>query len=64
MINYKNLYDQLLKSGDLFDVFPDASGDWIEDKKQFIELQDELEYLTDTPLILDEDEEEEQEDFY
>ena len=48
MTEYKNLYDQLLKSGDLFDVFPDATGDWSIDRKAFIELQDELDYLTTT----------------
>ena len=63
MTEYKKLYDQLLKSGDLLDVFPSASGDWNQDKKLFIELQDELDYLTDTPLIL-EDEEEQDEDIY
>lgn len=64
MTGYKNLYDQLLKSGELFDVFPTALGIWEEDKKEFTELQDELEYLTETPLLLDEEDEEEQEDFY
>lgn len=62
MTEYKNLYDQLLKSGDLFFVFPDASGDWITDKSAFIALQDELDYFTETPLLL-EDEEEQEEDF-
>ena len=60
MTEHKKLYDLLLKSGDLFDVFPDAVGDWSQDKKGFIEIQDELDYLTNTPLEIDE---EEQEDF-
>jgi hypothetical protein len=64
MTGYRNLYDQLLKSGELLDVFPTALGIWEEDRAEFIQLQDELEYLTETPLILDEEDEEEQEDFY
>lgn len=64
MTEYKKLYDQLLKTEDLLDVFPHASGVWEEDKKEFIKLQDELDYLTETPLILEENEEEQEEDFY
>ncbi len=59
MTEYKKLYDQLLKSGDLFEVFPDAVGEWSKDKKGFVELQDELEYFTTTSLIIDEEEQEE-----
>ncbi len=62
MMEYKKLYDQLLESGDLFDVFPDAVGDWSKDKKIFVEIQNEMDYIANTPLIIDE--EEQDEDFY
>lgn len=61
MTEYKNLYDKLLKDGDLFDLMPEAKGNWEEDKRGFIEIQDELEYDSDTFLFLDE---EEQEDYF
>jgi len=54
MTEYRKLYDSLLKSEDLS---PEFVGVWEEDKKLFIELQDELEYLAETPLIEDEDDE-------
>jgi len=54
MTEYRELYDSLLKSEDLS---PEFVGVWEEDKKLFIELQDELEYLAETPLIEDEDDE-------
>ena len=59
MSEHKKLYDQLLKSGDLYEVFPDSTGDWSKDKKGFIELQNEMDYLTTTELVLDEEEQEE-----
>ena len=31
----KNLYDTLLSSGDLFDFYPEMTGEWGEDKKEF-----------------------------
>lgn len=58
MTEYKKLYDNLLKSGDLFEVFPDAVGEWSADRKGFIELQDEMEYNITTENYLDEDAEE------
>lgn len=61
MMEYKKLYDNLLESGDLFDVFPDAVGEWSKDKKEFVDIQNQMEYNTSTPLIIEY--EEEQEDF-
>lgn len=31
----KSLYDSLIKSGDLLDVYPDMTGDWKKDKGKF-----------------------------
>jgi hypothetical protein len=59
MSEYKKLYDQLLNSGDLYEVFPDLTGEWSKDKKEFIELQDEMDYIITTELIIDEEEQEE-----
>lgn len=59
MNNYKSLYNQFLKSGDLYEVFPDATGEWIKDKKQFIELQDVSNYIVISEDIIDEEEQEE-----
>lgn len=56
MTEYRNLYEQLLKSGDLFEVLPEAVGDWDKDKKAFIKAQDELDYITNTQALLEDDE--------
>jgi hypothetical protein len=32
----KSIYDSLLKSGDLLDFYPNLTGVWLEDKKEFI----------------------------
>lgn len=55
----KILYDQLLKSGDLYEFFPDATGEWTKDKKQFVELQNEDSYIIISENIIDEEEQEE-----
>lgn len=39
----KKLYNELLKTGDLFDIFTDLTGEWEEDKNSFNEQQDALE---------------------
>lgn len=39
----KKLYNELLKTGDLFDIFTDLTGDWEEDRINFNEQQDALE---------------------
>lgn len=54
MSNYKKIYDQLLKSGDLYEVFPDATGEWLKDRKEFTDLQN-----VDNYIISDEEEQEE-----
>lgn len=59
MMEYKKLYNSLLESGDLFDVFPDAVGEWSKDKKEFVDIQNQMEYDTNTPLIIEDEEEQE-----
>jgi hypothetical protein len=62
---HRALYNSLLKSEDLFELDSNFTGVWEEDKKRFIDVQNELEYLTDTPLFEDDEEDEEQqEDIY
>ncbi len=63
MTEYKKLYNSLLKSEDLFELDAEFTGVWEEDADRFIQLQDELEYLTETPLLGEEDGYEDEEDF-
>ena len=35
MREMKSIYESLLESGDLLDMFPGLSGDWVKDKKDF-----------------------------
>lgn len=42
-MDYKKLYDTLLENKDLFEVFEDATGEWLIDKKEFIKQQKEIE---------------------
>lgn len=35
-VKAKKEYDMLLKSGDLFEMFPDFTGSWKEDKEEFL----------------------------
>lgn len=35
MREMKSIYESLLESGDLLDMFPGLSGDWAKDKKDF-----------------------------
>ena len=42
---YKNLYDCLLESDELYVMFRGMKGDWEKDKKRFIEEQEKLENL-------------------
>ena len=59
---YRELYNSLLKSEDLFELDSNFTGVWEEDKKRFIDVQDSLDYLTDTPTIYFEDDNEEDEE--
>jgi hypothetical protein len=34
----KKLYDSLLKSGELLDMFPHFEGDWREDREEFNQM--------------------------
>lgn len=38
--SFKELYDELKRSGDLKMLFPHLTGSWKNDKKQFIEIQE------------------------
>lgn len=44
-MKHRKLYDVLLNSGELYEVFPQATADWEKDKKQFILEQEELDNL-------------------
>tara|TARA_R110000782_G_scaffold201763_1_gene290384 strand:+ start:814 stop:981 length:168 start_codon:yes stop_codon:yes gene_type:complete len=44
---YKHLYEEMNKSGELFEVFEDMVGNWKEDKIEFIKQQIALESLAD-----------------
>lgn len=51
-----NLYNSMLESGELLEVFPTLTGKWEKDKKSFIREQEELEKLANITYIdLDED---------
>ena len=41
--NYKNLYDILLETDELYLMFPNFKGIWEKDKNNFIEYQNKLE---------------------
>lgn len=34
----KKLYNELLNSGELLDMFPQFEGDWIEDREEFNQM--------------------------
>ena len=55
MNRYKQLYDCLLESKELY---VGMTGDWEKDKKEFIKQQQELEDLANLKIVdIDEDEE-------
>lgn len=35
MREMRSIYDSLLESGDLLDMFPGLTGEWVKDKKDF-----------------------------
>lgn len=45
MEHYKQLYDNLLHTEELKDMFPKMTGNWDKDKKTFIAEQKEIENL-------------------
>lgn len=54
MQKYKKIYDALMKSGDLFEGL---TGEWEQDKHEFIELQKELDnYTSELKVDLDDTE--------
>lgn len=42
---YREIYMQMEKSGELYEVFSDMVGNWKVDKKNFIEQQQALESI-------------------
>lgn len=56
MSRFKKLYESMLESGELQEVFPLMKGNWEKDKKRFIKEQTELEELLSlTNIDLDDD---------
>lgn len=47
MDRFKKLYDSMLESGELKQVFRSMTGEWELDEKKFISAQTELESLVD-----------------
>lgn len=43
MSRFKKLYETLLKNEDLYVLFPNFTGEWYEDKEEFIEVQLKME---------------------
>lgn len=56
MSRFKKLYESMLESGELKEVFSNMKGDWEKDKLKFIREQEELEELLNvTNIDLDDD---------
>lgn len=51
----RSIYDSLLKSGDLFDFYPNLTGVWIEDKKEFIKQYNTTQKLLEDQYESDDD---------
>lgn len=47
-MKFREMYNRLKESGDLYEVFEDMTGDWKEDKLSFIQQQEALESLGNT----------------
>ena len=58
MNNYRNLYDCLLESDELYVMFDGMSGDWGKDSKKFIQAQKDLEEFANLKDVYDDDFEE------
>lgn len=55
----KQEYDALKKSGDLLDMFPDLTGSWSKDKKEFTNYwESNQQILSDMDVIIEDDFEE------
>lgn len=53
----KNEYDELLKNGELLELYPDLSGSWQKDKNSFTAAWEQnVEAIKDTDTNFDEDE--------
>lgn len=50
----KLMYESLLESGDLFSLFPNMTGDWVKDQKDFTTQYDfNLDILNDADFTID-----------
>lgn len=49
----KNIYDSFLESGDLFEMFPNLTGEWTADKKEFSKQYEITEHLLDDEVFGD-----------
>lgn len=47
MKRYKELYKKLMLNEELFDMFPELTGEWSVDKKEFVLLQQQMENLSE-----------------
>lgn len=56
-MRFKKLYQWMKDKKELKQLFPKASGEWEQDKKEFIRIQTEIEELTNTFNIDLDDEE-------
>lgn len=63
MSKWKSLYDSMLSSGDLLELFPNFSGIWEKDMAEFVEEYDENNLLIET-LETEEQEEYEENESY
>lgn len=45
----RDIYDTLLDTGEIFELMPNAVGLWEKDKKEFIDVQENLNMCIDNP---------------
>lgn len=55
MSRYKKLYEAMLQSGELKELYPRLTGEWEQDEKKFIKEQKLLEDLAGAIDLYDED---------
>ena len=55
MSRYKRLYESMSIAGDLKEVFPRLSGEWLKDKDKFIKEQQRLEEYINLEVEIEEE---------
>ena len=55
MSRYKRLYESMSAAGDLKEVFPRLSGEWLKDKDKFIKEQQRLEEVINLEVEIEEE---------